>query len=225
MMKKIAYVSGTRADFGLMTPVLRAVQKSKKLKLQLYATGMHLMPRFGKTINEVRNFFPAAKHINAVFETDDRFGMALFAGALLSNIVSVFNKNRPDIVLILGDRVEMLATAMAAIYLGIPIAHIHGGEKTYTVDEVARHAISKLSHLHFVSTKDSAKRLVKMGEQSWRIHVVGAPGLDTILQANLVTRDKVCNFFKIDPSQKILLVTMHPMSETVEDSGYQMQQV
>src|SRR3989344_3714364 len=224
MMKKIAYVSGTRADFGLMTPVLRAVQKSKKLKLQLYATGMHLMPRFGKTINEVRNFFPAAKHINAVFETDDRFGMARFAGALLSNIVSVFNKNRPDIVLILGDRVEMLATAMAAIYLGIPIAHIHGGEKTYTVDEVARHAITKMSHVHFAATKESAERIKKMGEEDWRIHVVGAPALDVILNEKLQTRAELCKKLRLNPSEKFILITQHPVSEEWRDAGKQIKE-
>src|SRR3990167_4012995 len=220
-MRKIAYVSGTRADFGLMTPVLRAIQKSRKLKLELYATGMHLMPRFGRTFDEVKKQFPAALAVPAIFSSDDRTGMARFAGDFLKKIAAIFEKRMPDIVLILGDRVEMLLTAAAALYLGVPVAHIHGGEKTLTVDEVARHAITKIAHIHFAATKESAERIRKMGEDKWRIHIVGAPVLDVILNEKLPSRAELYKKLNLDPKEKIILVTQHPVSEAWKDAGRQ----
>ena len=222
--KKIAYISGTRADFGLMTPILKAVKRSRKLSLQIYATGIHLMPEFGKTLNHAKKEFPDIKSINAVFETDDQAGMAKFTGEFLKKIIEIFSKNRPDFVLTLGDRPEMISTALACLYLGIPTGHIHGGEKTYTVDELARHAITKLSHLHFPATKESAERILKMGEERWRINIVGAPALDTILNEKLPTRKKLFRKLGLDPGKKIILVTQHPVSEDVENAGKQMEE-
>src|SRR3989338_8432274 len=140
--KKIAYISGTRADFGLMSPVLNAIKDSKLLDLALYITGEHLMAEFGSTINHVRKYFPKAIPINVVFEKDSKIGMAKFATRLLDKIIDTLRRNKPDLVLVLGDRPEMLSVAIACLYLGIPVGHIHGGEKTGTVDEIARHAIT-----------------------------------------------------------------------------------
>lgn len=221
--KKIAYVSGTRADFGLMTPILRAIDKSKKLNLQVYATGIHLMPEFGATVQYVRKEFPSAVNIEAKFDTDDRSGMAKFTGNFLSKLVGIFIKNKPDFVLTLGDRPEMLCTAMACLYLGIPTGQVHGGEKTSTVDEVARHAITKLSHVHFPATEESARRIEKMGEEKWRIHVVGAPALDVILNEKLPTGEEICKQLELDPRKSFILVTQHPVSEEVERATSQME--
>lgn len=224
-MKKIAYVSGTRADFGLMMSILKALRRSSKFQLQLYATGIHLMPEFGRTIREVKKLFPDAMDIPAVFESDDRVGMARFAGDFLKKVVAVFEKYRPDIVLVLGDRIEMLATAMAALYLGVPIAHIHGGERTFTVDEVARHAITKMAHIHFAATKESARRLKKMGEEGRRIHIVGAPALDVILNEKLPSRTELFRKLNLDPVKKVILVLQHPVSEEWQDAGKQMEAI
>ena len=222
-IKKITYISGTRADFGLMTPILRAINSNPKLNLQVYATGIHLMKKFGYTFNEVKKHFPAAKKINATFNCDDKLGMVHFTAEFLPKLVQVLSVNKPDIVLILGDRVEMLCTATVCLYLNIPIAHIHGGEKTSTVDEVARHAITKLSHLHFPATKESAERIRKMGEEGWRIHVVGAPALDMILNEKLPTRQELFKTLELDPKTRFILVTQHPVSEESEDAGKQME--
>lgn len=223
--KKIAYVTGTRADFGLMTSILQVIDMSKKLKLQLYATGIHLMPQFGKTINEVKRFFPKVMPIKAIFKTDDRSGMADFTAEFLEKIISVFKKDRPDFVLILGDRPEMLCVAVACLYLGIPTGQIHGGEKTFTVDELARHAITKLSHIHFSATKDSAVRIEKMGEEKWRIHIVGAPALDTILRTKLPSRKEICQQLGLNQKQKFILLTQHPVSEEWQRADKQMREV
>lgn len=215
--KKIAYISGTRADFGLMTSVLDAINKSAKLKLCLYVTGMHLMPEFGKTIDEVKKIFPEVIPIQAVFKTDNKLGAANFTGEFLVELIKILSKDKPDIVLTLGDRSEMLCAAIAALYLGIPTAHIHGGERTLTVDEINRHAITKLSHIHFPATEESANRIIKMGEEKWRVNVVGAPYLDTILNRKLPTREELFKLLgNINPENKFILLTQHPFNNANE---------
>ena len=182
LRKRIAYVSGTRADFGLITPVLKAIEKSQKLSLQLYVTGMHLMPEFGETKKLVQKKFARVKTIPAIFEDDSRAALARFCASFIPLITKAFEQDRPDFVLLLGDRPEMLSVAMVCLYLGIPTGHFHGGEGSSTVDGIARHALTKLSSLHFPATKKSATFIEKMGEDRRRIIQVGSPTLDTILE-------------------------------------------
>lgn len=215
--RKIAYISGTRADYGLMSPILHSIVDSPKLELQLYTTGIHLMPQFGQTTKLVEKEFPFTKKIKAIFKTDERYSMVGFSGSYINLLNQIFKKNRPDIVLILGDRVEMLCTAMVCLYLGIPTAHIHGGEKTFTVDEVIRHAITKMSSLHFPATDESAERIGKMGEEGWRIHVVGAPALDVILNSKLPSRLELFKYIGISPNKQVILLTQHPVSNEIND--------
>ncbi len=222
--KKIAYISGTRADFGLITPILRAIDQSKQLDLQVYAAGMHLMPEFGNTFKYLKKEFPSVMKINAIFKTDDRVGMTKFTAEFLNETVRAFIKNRPDLVLIQGDRPEMLCVAMACLYLGIPTGQVHGGERTSTVDEIARHAITKLSHIHFPATEESARRIEKMGEEKWRIHVVGAPALDTILNEKLPARIELCRQLGLDWQKKIILVTQHSVSEEINQAEMQIRE-
>lgn len=222
--KKIAYITGTRGDFGLMTPILRAINNSNKLNLHIYVTGMHLLPEFGKTINQIKKEFKKITKIEATFRTDDRAGTVNFCSVFLSKLNKAFINNRPDFVLILGDRPEMLCTAMVCLYLGIPVGHIQGGDKTFTVDEVARHAITKLSHFHFPATKLSAGRIKKMGEENWRICVVGAPALDIILGEKLPDRKTLFKYLKINPKQKVILLIQHPVSEKWQEAGKQVRE-
>jgi GDP/UDP-N,N'-diacetylbacillosamine 2-epimerase (hydrolysing) len=221
MIHTTAYISGTRADFGLMSNVLGQIQKH--YTLDLYVTGMHLAPEFGRTVDEVRRVFPGVWEMNAHSAHDGRESVVVFASELLGEIGSAFRKRRPDIVFTLGDRPEMVCVAMACLYLGIPTAHFHGGDTTGTVDEVARHAITKLSHIHFAATKLSAKRILAMGEEKWRVHVVGAPSLDYILHKTLPTRKAVSAFLKIDENEKYLLVLQHPVSEEISKAPMQIQ--
>ncbi len=223
--KKIAYISGTRADFGLMTPVLLAIEGSPKLSLTLYATGEHLMPEFGKTVEEVRKAFHGVREISAVFSRDTREGMADFTATFLGKVVSVFEKDRPDFVLTLGDRPEMLAVAVACLYLGIPTGQLHAGDRSLTVDEVARHAITKLSSLHFSATKGATERVLKLGEEPWRVNEVGAPALDVILHERLPTNEDVATFLHIPGEAPFILVTLHPTSESWSEAGGEMREV
>lgn len=222
--KKIAYISGTRADFGLMVPVLEAISNNPDLNLQIYVTGIHLMKKFGYTVNQVQKKFPLAMIIDSFFGADDRKSVPLFMADFVKKLTNIFEKNRPDFVLTLGDRPEMVAVSIVCVYLGIPSGHLHGGEKTSTVDEFARHAITKLSHIHFPATKESAKRIKKMGEEEWRIHVVGAPALDNILGCKLPTKEELYRKINLDLKKKFILVTQHPVSGEIEDAANQMRE-
>ena len=217
--KKIVYVSGTRADFGLMTPVLKAIESSETLSLQVYSTGMHCMSAFGATNAIVTGEFPTAKRIEVIFNGNTPSDTVKFIADLLSKITDVFEMDRPDLVLLLGDRPEMLAVATACVYLGIPTAHLHGGERTGTTDEIVRHAITKLSSLHFPATQDAADRIKHMGEDEWRIQIVGAPALDTILEAELPSKGEVASFVNLSNEEKFILLVQHPSGrvETVRD--------
>jgi UDP-hydrolysing UDP-N-acetyl-D-glucosamine 2-epimerase len=223
--KRVAYISGTRADFGLMSPVLRAISNSKKMNLTIYATGMHLMKEFGYSYKLIHKEFKSVKKINTTFTKDNELGMANFISSFLQQITNSLSKDRPDFVLTLGDRPEMLATAIACNYLHIPTGQLHGGEKTSTIDEISRHAITKLSHLHFPATKESAERILKMGEESWRIHVVGAPSLDVILHQQLPSKRQLERKLGLKKFlKKPILVTLHPISNDWRQASWQMQQ-
>lgn len=222
---KIAYITGARADFCLMIPVLKAIERSDKLDLQVYATSNHLMKEFGYTFDTVKEDFPKAIAIDAVFINDDRIGMAKFLGIFLTKFVELLSKDRPDIALIPCDRIEAFAAAVACTYMGIPICHVHGGEKTFTVDESARHAITKMAHIHFAATVDAARRIEHMGEEKWRIHMVGAPVLDTILKEQLPDRKTLFSQLGLPKDiEKFILVAQHPTSEEFKLSDQQMEE-
>jgi GDP/UDP-N,N'-diacetylbacillosamine 2-epimerase (hydrolysing) len=177
---KVAYVTGTRADFGLMESLLRAINNDRGLRLLLFPTGMHLMKEFGETINQVKEEFKITRIINVTYQNDNRLSMALFTSKCLQQTAIAFNHYKPDLVLILGDRGEQLAAACAATYLNIPIIHLHGGEFSGTVDNPVRHAISQLASFHFVATKKSAQHLINADIDPKNIFIVGAPGLKEI---------------------------------------------
>lgn len=194
--KKIACLTGTRADFGFATPIMQAIKQSSQLEMVVFATGMHLMPEFGQTIKEVEKLFPETIKIEARFTSDKPEAQALFAGQLIKELSLVLKERQVDFMLLLGDRVETLATALACLYLGMPTGHFHGGDKTRTADEPARHAITKLASLHFPATQEAAERIKKMGEDPSRIHMVGAPALDVILNQELPVSKSVLHKIK-----------------------------
>ena len=182
-----------------------------QLELVLLAAGMHLLPDFGATINTVKAEFPRVKTIDATYEHDDRLSMARFVTKCAGLVVEVLQQEKPNLVLVLGDRGEQLAMAVTSAYLAIPIIHLHGGEETTTIDNKARNAISMLSDWHLPPSQGAAKKLMQMGISQRRIKVVGAPGLDQI-------RD-------LPPSDKKepLVVLQHP-DENESEAGTQMRQ-
>lgn len=223
-MRKILYISGTRADYGLMQSVLKAIDEHPELELEIAAMGMHMMEEFGMTINEIKKDGFRIHEIDVTYEKDSKKSMANFIGKTIQLLTDRVEEIDPDIILLLGDRGEMLAGAIVGAYLTIPVAHLHGGDITSTIDEVARHAITKLAHIHFPVTQESAKRIKKMGEDPLSIFVVGAPGLDTILNTELIEREEISKKYNLDSSKPILLVVQHPVTVEIEDAADQMRE-
>ena len=175
--RKLVYLSGTRADFGLMKSTLQRL--ALEFDLGVAVTGMHLDARYGHTVDEIRGAgFEVCGEIAVDVGSRTPQSMAAGVGECLKGVTDLLVRERPDMLLLLGDRGEMLAGAIAALHLGIVCVHVHGGERSGTVDEPVRHAISKLSGYHLVATRESRERLIRMGEAPQRIFVTGAPGLD-----------------------------------------------
>lgn len=225
-MKKVSVLTGTRAEYGLLKPVMDEIKKHPNLDLKIIVTGMHLSEEFGKTIDEIKNDgFEITKEIEMIPKDDSSYSMAKSIGEGIMGISDAFDDLEPDVLIVLGDRTEALAATVAAAYMNVVIAHIHGGDKSKAgLDESARHAITKFAHIHFPASKKSAKRIRKMGEEKWRINTVGAPGLDTALNADLLDKDEVENKFKIDLKEPLLLVVQHSVSTQPEKAEDQIEE-
>lgn len=226
MRRKICYISGTRADFGLMRSTLDAIAATDDLSLSVIVTGMHLSAAYGNTVDEIRD---GGFHIAARIPVDTAAStgatMARNIAQMLSGFIDALTEEKPDLVLLLGDRGEMIAGALAAVHLNIPVAHIHGGERSGTVDEPVRHAISKLSHFHFTSTVQARDRLIQMGEHPASVHVTGAPGLDGILDIVSESRAQLCREFGFDPAGKLAILVYHPVLQEAASAGADIAQI
>lgn len=219
-MRKVCYITGTRADFGLMQETLLAIHHSPQLSLSILVTGVHLDKRYGETIKDIeRAGLPILACVKAESTDTTGAGMARGIGEMTSGFVNELQKAKPDILLLLGDRGEMLAGAIAAIHLNIPIAHIHGGELSGTVDEPVRHAISKLSHYHFTSTENAKNRLVKMGEYPNKIFVTGAPGLVGLETLDTFSRKELAAELNLNDTDRIALLLYHPVLQEADKAG------
>ena len=216
-LRKVIYLSGTRADFGLMKPSL--VLSAKTTDLSVAVTGMHLEPSFGHTIDDIRaSGIPICGEIPIDVITRTQCSMSAGIGECLIGITSLLGREQPDILVLLGDRGEMLAGAVAALHLGIVCVHIHGGERSGTVDEPIRHAISKLSHNHFVATAESRERLVRLGERSDNIHVTGAPGLDGLTEMADSSSGGFRTALNLKLDRPFVLSVFHPVVQDAEDA-------
>ena len=213
-MKKIAVVTGTRADFGLLTPLLEKIVADPDTELQLIVTGMHLSPEFGMTVNEIREAgYDIADEIEILLSSDTGVGTAKSVGLATIGFAETLGRHKPDWLVLLGDRFEILAAATAATLIGIPIAHIHGGERTEgAIDEAIRHSITKMAQLHFVSTPEYRKRVIQLGESPDRVFHVGAIGLDRIRSEYLLSRQEIADQLGIDANKRWCTVTFHPVT-------------
>ena len=178
--RNICFVTGSRADFGLIIWPMRAIRETPGLKLQLVATGMHLSPEFGYTIDNIRDEgFVVDESVETLLSSDSGVGVSKSVGLGVIGFADAFARLKPDLVVVLGDRYETFAAAQAAMFMRLPMAHLFGGDVTEgAIDEAIRHAITKMSHLHFATNADSARRLTRLGEDPARIFTVGSPGID-----------------------------------------------
>ena len=224
-LRRVLYVSGTRADFGLMRRTLAAIAADPRLELGLAVTGTHLLAAYGHTVAEIEaSGLPIVARIPVELDGSGGAAMARALAVQLEGLVGVCEQWRPDLLLVLGDRAEMLAAALAAVHLAIPVAHIHGGERSGTVDESVRHAISKLAHVHLVATAPSRERLIRMGEQPGQIWVTGAPGLDGLEAGEAPgpeERAAWCEAQGFDPGRPVLLVLFHPVLQEAATASQQ----
>jgi UDP-hydrolysing UDP-N-acetyl-D-glucosamine 2-epimerase len=189
----------------------------------LFVGGMHLDPRFGLTVKDIEaDGFPTAERIAFLLPSDMPAAIAESLGRGIIGFSKAYERSRPDILMVLGDRFEMFAATAAALPFKIPIAHIHGGELTYgAIDDAMRHAITKMAHLHFVATQEYAHRVQQLGEEPWRVTVSGAPALDNLSSERLLSRDELEHLLKLDLSRPPLLVTYHPVTLEYEQTSWQ----
>jgi len=220
MNKKICVVTGTRSEYGLLKPVMSAIDRHKRLTLQLVVTGSHLNDIFGGTIKEIeRDGFNIDDKVKLSLDDDTNIGMSIVLGEVIIKLTKTFQELKPSLVLILGDRVEVFGAALAAFYMNIPVAQMHAGDKSIGghLDDSARHAISKLASINFAASKQSYERLIRMGEEKWRVHHVGAPGLDSILNQKFMTRGELFSKLNLENRETIILL-FHSITTEVGES-------
>lgn len=229
LRRKIGVVTGTRAEYGILGPLLEKIRDSNSLELKLIVSGMHLLEKYGLTINEIRkDGFEIDAEVQMYIgdESDPAYyGKALGCG--IEGFTEALLRVKPDILIVIGDRLEALAATLAASSLRIPTAHIHGGDKTDSghIDESIRHAITRFAHIHFPATEEHANRLIKMGEEPWRIYRVGALGLDSVINQKTFSKEELARRLDINPYEPIIASIFHPIHLEKETAGLQMHEI
>jgi GDP/UDP-N,N'-diacetylbacillosamine 2-epimerase (hydrolysing) len=225
-MKKICVVTGSRAEFGLLHGVMEEIRSHDNLALQVVVTGMHLSPEFGYTVSEVEKHYVVDRRVETLLSSDSAVGLAKSMGLGMIGFADVWQDLRPDMIILLGDRFEILPAATAALVALIPVAHLHGGEKTEAAfDEAIRHSLTKISSLHFVATPEYRKRVLQLGEDPSRVHVVGGLGVDAISRMDLLQRSELEKALGLQLGTKNLVVTFHPETLGQGDPMSQMQEL
>lgn len=217
-MRTIGVVTTSRADYGIYRPVLGAIAAEPSLQLSLFVGGTHLRPDLGNTVRLIEaDGRPITARIDMLGDSDAPAAIAQAMGKGVTGFAEAFDRHRPDVLLVLGDRFEMHVAALAALPLRIPVAHVHGGELSLgAIDDALRHSITKLSHLHFVATDDARRRVIQMGESPSRVHITGAPGLDNLREIQLLDRAT------LKLPQRFILVAFHPTTLEHEQTSAHM---
>ena len=210
--RKICVVTGTRAEYGLLYWLMKEILTDDELELQIVATGMHLSPEFGLTYKQIEeDGFIINEKVEMLLSSDTPVGIAKSMGLATIGFADSLERLRPDVLVILGDRFEMLSIAQVAMVMQIPIAHIHGGELTFgAYDDSIRHSITKMATWHFVSTDSQRNRVIQLGENPDRIWNVGSLGIENIVKIPLLTKEDLYNELGLDSSKKVFLITLHP---------------
>ncbi len=214
MKRKICIVTGSRAEYGLLYQLLKGIQKADALELQLVVTGAHLSPDFGNTYREIENDgFEIARKVEMLLSSDTPSAITKATGMGMMGFADAFEDLQPNILIVLGDRFEIMSAALAATFARIPIAHIHGGETTTgAFDEAIRHSITKMSYLHFVAADEYVKRVIQLGEDPNRVFLVGGMGIDNIVNTNLMNKQNLEEELGFSFGNNNLLVTYHPVT-------------
>ncbi len=227
MKRKICIVTGSRAEYGLMYWLMKEIQEDPELELQIIATGMHLSPEFGLTYRVIEeDGFLINEKVEMLLSSDTPVAIAKSMGLGIIGFADTLERLKPDIMVVLGDRYEILAACAAAIPARTPIAHLHGGEATEgLIDEAIRHAITKMAHLHFVAAEEYKKRVIQMGEQPEKVFCYGAPGLDNIRRLKLLERRELEKSIGFELGTKNILITFHPVTLDKNSAGSQLEEL
>ena len=217
-MRKIAVFSGKRGGFGALMHLMKLIENDSETSLNLIVTDMHLSKFFGYTANEVKKFFKISAKIQLNQKNDTGLSRGIALGDCVTQTTKVLNKLKPDILVLLGDRGEVLSAAIAAMELNIPIAHILGGDLAGNRDGNRIHAISKLAHIHFPSSIDSFKRIINLGEEKWRVHNYGATYIDHIVKKKYTSNVQVRENLKIKKDEKYITCIQHPTTLNEDQS-------
>src|SRR5271156_556592 len=214
MRRKITVITTSRADYGHLYWPLKDLSEHENIELKIIALGSHLSPEFGNTFQDIVNDgFTIDSRIECLLSSDTDVGMAKTIRMATLSLADVLSQMRPDLLLLIADRYEMLAPASVALALRIPIAHIEGGEISEgAIDDAVRNALTKMSHIHFTSTHAARERVIAMGEEEWRVHRAGAPSLDHLRRSTLLTFDQVQDRLSLDLRQPTILVVYHPVT-------------
>ncbi|NLI78362.1 MAG: UDP-N-acetylglucosamine 2-epimerase (hydrolyzing) [Candidatus Riflebacteria bacterium] len=217
--RKVCVVTGSRADFGLLLWIMKEIQATPGLALQVVVTGTHPVPGFGDILADLdREGIPVSGQVDMLLANDSPVAIAKAIGLGTIGFADLLDRLRPDILLVLGDRYEILAAAQAALVARLPIAHVHGGESTEgAIDEAIRHSLTKMSHLHFVAAESFRRRVIQLGEDPRRVWTVGAPGLETIRRAPRVSRRTLERDLEFSLADPLFLVTWHPETLGADD--------
>jgi len=212
--RTIAVVTTSRADYGHLYWPLRELEKMPDIDLQLIVMGAHLSPEFGMTVSEIeKDGFKVSARIECLLSSDTDVGMAKTIGMATLSLADILGVMRPDLLLLIADRYEMLAPAATALALRIPIAHIEGGEVSEgAIDDAVRNALTKMSHIHFTPTEQARKRVLAMGEEAWRVHRSGAPSLDHLRRRQLISKEALQAELGLDLDDPTVVVAYHPVT-------------
>lgn len=227
MSRRICVITGTRAEYGLFRLLMQGVRDDPRLKLQIVATGMHLSSEFGLTYQDIEaDGFIIDRKVDMLLSSDSGVGIGKSVGLGVIGFADVIAELRPDLIVVLGDRFEILAAVTAALFARVPVLHLHGGEVTEGgLDDSIRHAITKMSHVHCVATEEYRQRVVQLGENPGRVHCVGGLGVDAIMQTRLIGRTELEAALDFKFMKRNLLVTFHPATLSGESSASQMMEL
>ena len=222
LKRKICFIGTSRATYGYKKNILKLLKKEKRIKTFYVVTGMHLSKKHGQSVNEIlKDKISIYEKFNMISNKDNHLSFVKSLSKEIDKFSEILNKIKPDILVVTGDRAEMFIAAVTAVYMGIPVAHIQAGDLSGHIDGSVRHAITKISHIHLASCKDSAQRVLKMGEQKWRVFNVGAPQLDELIELKKVKNKSVLDQFNINQNEKFFLIIFHPVLYDLKSASTQ----
>lgn len=223
--RKIAVVTGGRIEFGYSAPVVREIEKRPNMDYEIIVANMHVLESFGNTVEDLRKEgFEIGAEVFNTLDGYNRLTMVKSLGIFLLELPGIIDRMKPDIILVAGDRGEPLIATIVGAHMYIPVAHIQAGEVSGNIDGVTRHAITKFAHIHFASNEDAARRVLKMGEEPFRVFNVGAPQLDDLIYGEFTPAGEIYKKFSLGKNKPILLVIQHPVTEEFDQAEKQMEE-